>query len=423
MSEDTFFQSTRLENGLLVVTEHVPGVRSISCGIWIKAGSRDETPAQAGITHFLEHLIFKGTATRSARAIAEAFDAIGGELNAFSAKEYTCVYGRMIDEHADTGLDILSDLVLNPVFRPEDIEAERPVVLEEINMHEDAPAELIHDLFDQHIYHGHPLGPRILGKEKTIAAMGRKDIFDYWKAGYSPANIVVAAAGNVGHNKFVDQIESLFGAARGPKHVRRARKHTVRPQSVVQKKDTQQAHIVYGLKGISVKDEDRYVLSVVDVILGGGMSSRLFQKIREKRGLVYSVYSYRGQYSETGSLAVYAGTSPDKCETVLDLISREFDSLARKGVTAKELARAKEQLKGNIVLSMEDTTTRMNRLGRSSVYESEILSMDELISKVDAITKEDTARVSARIFSGERVLTVIGPFEKEAFDGYVKGNG
>lgn len=419
MSEDNFFQSTRLNNGLLVVTEHVPGVRSISCGIWIKAGSRDETPSQAGITHFLEHLIFKGTSTRSARDIAEAFDAIGGELNAFSAKEYTCVYGRMIDEHADTGLDILSDLVLNPVFRPEDIEAERPVVLEEINMHEDAPAELIHDLFDQHIYHGHPLGPRILGHEKTIAGMGRGEIENYWKNGYSPANIVVAAAGNVGHNRFVEQIEALFGGTKGPKKTRKPRKHVIRPHAAVQKKDTQQAHIVYGVKGISVKDDDRYILSVIDVILGGGMSSRLFQSIREKRGLVYSVYSYRGQYSETGSFAVYAGTSPDKCATVLDLVSKEFDSMAKRGVTAKELARAKEQLKGNIVLSMEDTTTRMNRLGRSSIYDSEILSMDELVERVNAITKADTTRVAERIFSQPRVLAVIGPFKKNDFDGYV----
>lgn len=419
MSEDTFFQSTRLNNDLLVVTEHVPGVRSISCGIWIKAGSRDETPSQAGITHFLEHLIFKGTATRSARDIAEAFDAIGGELNAFSAKEYTCVYGRMIDEHADTGLDILSDLVLNPVFRPEDIEAERPVVLEEINMHEDAPAEIIHDLFDQHIYHGHPLGPRILGREKTIAAMDRSDIHAYWEKGYSPANIVVAAAGNVEHNRFVEQIEGLFGKARGSKSQRRARKHVIVPRAAVQNKDTQQAHICYGVKGISVKDDDRFALSIIDVILGGGMSSRLFQNIREKRGLVYSVYSYRGQYSETGSVAVYAGTSPEKCVNVLDLISREFDSIAKRGVTAKELARAKEQLKGNIVLSMEDSTTRMNRLGRGFIYDSEILSMDELIARVDAITKDDTARVSDRIFNAPRVLAVIGPFKKKDFDGYV----
>ncbi len=403
-----------------VVTEFVPGVRSVSIGLWIKAGTRDETRSQAGVTHFLEHLIFKGTNSRSARQIAETFDSVGGELNAFSAKEYTCVYGRVIDKHLDVAVDVLSDLVIHPIFRPDDIDSERTVVLEEINMHEDAPSELVHDIFDSTLFHGHPLGPRILGTAKVIGNLDRKEVITYWMNGYATPNIVVAAAGNVEHNKLVGQIEAAFSDRTGGQaRRRRARSLKAHAQSVVRPKETQQAHICYGMEGANVLDEDRYVLSIIDVVLGGGMSSRLFQKIREKRGLVYSVYSYRGQYADTGSLAVYAGTAPDKAEQVLGLIRHEFEALALRGVTNPELARAKEQLKGNLVLGLEDVTTRMNRLGRNSIYGAEILSADELIERVEAVTKADVSRVAADLFARPRTLAVIGPFEPDEFDRFV----
>jgi predicted Zn-dependent peptidase len=418
VSGDNFYQSTRLNNGLTVISERVPGVRSISLGLWIKAGSRDENRRQAGITHFLEHLVFKGTTTRSARDIAEEFDDIGGELNAFSAKEYTCLYARILDHHLDTAINVLSDLATNPVFRPADIESERAVVLEEVNMHEDAPAELVHDLFDQRLFAGHPLGRRVIGTEKAIRSMTRDDISAYFNNGYTAPNIVVAAAGNVLHNKLVRQIEGALGDRDGAVNNRRARRPMVAPDTFVQPRDTQQAHICFGFEGMSVRDDDRFVLSLVDTVLGGGMSSRLFQNIREKRGLVYAVYSFRSQYAETGSMAVYAGTSADKATIVCRLISEEFDRVSSKGITGKELARAKEQLKGSLVIGLEDITTRMSRLGRGLMCGAEILSADDLIARIDGISASDVKRVAAKVLAGPRVLTVIGPVEDAAFAGF-----
>lgn len=417
MGKNTFYQSTRLKNGLTVISETVPGVRSVSLGLWIKAGSRDETLRQAGLTHFLEHLVFKGTKSRSARDIAEEFDAIGGELNAFSAKEYTCLYARVLDHHLDTAIDVLSDLALNAVFRTDDISAERTVVLEEINMHEDTPGELIHDEFDKQLFSGHSLGRSIIGTEKAISTITRDDIVEYYKKGYAAPNIVVAAAGNVIHNNVVKQIEGVLGSRDGAAARRRVKRPNIRCSTYVKDRDTQQAHICFGMEGASVNDLDRYILSVLDTVLGGGMSSRLFQNIREKRGLVYSVYSFRGQYAETGSMAVYAGTSPENSVTVARMIAREFDKMAARGITKKELARAREQLKGNLVLGLEDVTTRMSRLGRAVMYGSEILSAEELIERVDAVTVEDTSRVAAGIFCRPRVLTVIGPVDKNKLAG------
>ncbi len=420
MSGDNFYQSTRLKNGLTVISERVPGVRSISLGLWIKAGSRDENRRQAGLTHFLEHLVFKGTTTRSARDIAEEFDAVGGELNAFSAKEYTCLYARVLDHHLNTAIDVLSDLATNPVFHASDIESERAVVLEEINMHEDAPAELVHDLFDQRLFAGHPLGRRVIGTDKAILAMTRDDIAAYFRNGYTAPNIVVAAAGNVLHNELVGQIEEALGDHDGAAKTRRSRRPKVASDTFIQPRDTQQAHICYGFEGMSVKDEDRFVLSSIDTVLGGGMSSRLWQKIREKRGLVYAVYSFRSQYAETGSMAVYAGTSADKARQVCRLISDEYGRVADKGITKNELVRAKEQLKGSLVIGLEDVTTRMSRLGRGLMCGAEILSADELIARVDSVTITDVKRVAAKILTGPRVLTVIGPVKKEMFAGLTK---
>jgi predicted Zn-dependent peptidase len=417
VNEHTFYQSTRLKNGLTVISEQVPGVRSVSLGLWIKAGSRDENRRQAGLTHFLEHLVFKGTTSRSARDIAEEFDAIGGELNAFSAKEYTCLYARVLDHHLDTAVNVLSDLAQHAVFKSDDINAERTVVLEEINMHEDSPGELIHDEFDKHLFAGHSLGRSIIGTEKVISAMTRDDIVDYYKNGYTAPNIVVAAAGHVVHNKLVEQIEGVLGRCGGTETKRRMKRPNVAGKTFIKERDSQQAYICFGMEGASVNDADRYILSVLDTVLGGGMSSRLFQNIREKRGLVYSVYSFRSQYAETGSLAVYAGTSPDKARTVCRMIAKEFDKVAARGITKRELVRAREQLKGNLVLGLEDVTTRMSRLGRAVIYGSEILSAEQLIDRVDAVSVDDTRRVAAEMFNRPRVLTVIGPVEDKKLAG------
>jgi predicted Zn-dependent peptidase len=403
---------------LRVISETIPGVRSVSAGIWIKAGSRDETTAEAGITHFLEHLVFKGTETRSAREIAETFDSFGGELNAFSAKEYTCLYGRVIDRHLEDALDVLTDMVLRPTISQKDIDSERAVVLEEINMHEDAPSELIHDIFDQNLFQGHPVGPRIIGSAASVRSITRDSLVGYWNESYAAANIVVAAAGNVSHNKLVEQMEAAFSDSSGKPRIREPRALRARKRIFVDSKETQQAHICLGLEAMTIDDPDRFVLGVIDTVLGGGMSSRLFQEIREKRGLAYSVYSFRAQYSDTGSLGVYAGTAPENAIGVIEIVRDEFDRLVEEGLSAKEIARAKEQLKGSTVLGLEDTTTRMNRLGRGLLGGGELLSVNELMDRVDAVTSGDVARVCGKIFSRPMVMAVTGPFKTDAFSAY-----
>ena len=414
--DGSFFTETRLKNGLKIITEEISGARSVSLGFWIRTGSRDEPAKKAGITHFLEHLIFKGTRSRSVRDIAETFDSIGGDLNAFSSKEYTCLYARVVDHHLDVAVDVLSDLFLHPTLKQADLEAERTVILEEINMHEDAPAELVHDLFNSAVFTGHPLGRRVIGTADSIRATSSEDARDYWQRFYTEPNLIVAAAGSVGHNKLVEQIRASFRRRSSGTNRRRIRRPVVRRRTLVVEKDTQQAHICYGFEGLSVKSEDRFTMTIINEVLGGGMSSRLWQSIREKYGLVYAVYSFRGQYAETGTMGVYAGTAPDKAEKVLKLIQREINSLANRGITKKELARAKEQLKGSLVLGLEDVTARMNRLGRNALYGTEILSINEMVDRVDRVSLADVARVAGDYLNRPRVLTVIGPFSKHRFD-------
>lgn len=417
MNEETFFTRTKLKNGLRIISERIPAFRSISLGFWVGIGSRDEAPEQAGITHFVEHLLFKGTKKRTAKDIAETFDAIGGELNALSSKEHTFFYAKVLNHHLPLAVDVLTDILMNPLFKKTDISAERRVVLEEINMHEDSPAELIHDYFDSVLWPDHPLGKRVLGSARTIKAMAREDIANYFRQSYTPPNIVVAAAGNVRHNMLIDLIEKSLGKMEGKKISRAKAKPEVRSHMTIFRRKTQQAHICYGTEGLPLNHKDRFVMAVLDTILGGGMSSRLFQNIREKRGLVYSIYSFNSQFTETGALAIYAGTQPSKAKEVIGLIKSEIGELIRYGVTETELERAREHLKGNLVLSLEDTTTRMSRLGRAEITRSEILSVDDLIKRIDAVTLEDIVKLTRRIFKPNRmVLTVIGPFREGAFE-------
>lgn len=400
-----------------IISERISAFRSISLGFWVGIGSRDETPEQAGITHFVEHLLFKGTKKRTAKDIAETFDAIGGELNALSSKEYTFFYAKVLDQYLPLAVDVLTDILMNPIFKKTDIAAERRVVLEEINMHEDSPADLIHDYFDSELWHGHPLGKRVLGSAKTIRAITRDDIASYFRQSYVPPNIVVAAAGNVRHNMLIDLMERSLGKIEGRKIPRARAKPEVKSHTTVFRRKTQQAHICYGTEGLPLKHKDRFVLAILDTILGGGMSSRLFQNIREKRGLVYSIYSFNSQFTETGAMAIYAGTQPSKAKEVIKLIETEIEEIVQNGVTEIELVRAREHLKGSLVLSLEDTSTRMSRLGRAEITRSEILSVDDLIKRIDAVTLEDISRLTKRIFKPDKmVLTVIGPFKKEAFE-------
>ncbi len=413
------FSRTTLDSGATILTESMSEVRSVSVGFWFDVGSRDEPEAISGTSHFLEHLLFKGTPTRTAKDIADAFEAVGGDLNAFTGKEYTCYYSRVLDNDLPMTLDVLTDMITRSTLDPDELEPERKVILEEIAMHEDAPDELVHDLFYRSTYGNHPLGRPVLGFNETIAEVPRDDIHSYWRDRYGPSNLVVAAAGHLDHDHLVSEVERLFEARPSKKTLRQGPPPSHQPGVNVFTRPTEQAHIIIGTKGLPRAHEDRHALAIVDNILGSGMSSRLFQEVREKRGLAYSVYSYRSMFADAGTFAVYAGTLPQNAETVIDLVRAEIESIVQKGITDAELARSKGNVKGSLVLSSEDPGSRMNRLGRQQLTTGEILSIDELIARFDAIDMDDIRRVVETVLaSAEFQVTVVGPFDENAFDRY-----
>jgi predicted Zn-dependent peptidase len=409
------------DSGMRLVTERMPTVRSVTLGIWVSVGSRDEPDRIAGASHFLEHLLFKGTRKRGARDIAEAFDAVGGDLNAYTGKEHTTFYARVLDKDLPMAVEYLSDMLQDSVLRPADLDAERKVILEEINMHEDAPDELVHDQFSRTLWPEDPLGRPVLGTVETISNMSRDQVRRFWKKRYVPGNFIVAAAGNLDHDELAglvtDHMDTGPGVPTGRGPVRKA---TVPPMPFanvkVRSRPTEQAHICLGTAGLTRSDPRRYAFGVVNDAIGGGMSSRLFQEIREKRGLVYSVYSYHSMFAETGEFAIYAGTTPSKGHEVLEIIGRELDDVAEKGVTNHELERAKEHLKGSTMLALEETSGRMSRLGKSELAHGEILTLDDVIERIDAVTAEDCQKVAEEVLGRPRALAVIGPFEEDAFD-------
>jgi predicted Zn-dependent peptidase len=407
--------TTRLDCGITVVTERMPDVRSVAAGFWVGTGSRDEPPSLAGASHFLEHLLFKGTDERSARDIAEAVDAVGGDLNAFTTKEYTAFYVRLLSGSLDLGLDILSDIMWSPAFRPEEIEAERQVILEEILMHADEPADLVHDVFTEALYPSDPLGREVLGDEAMLTAMGRSDISAFHAAHYRPANMVLAAAGDLDHDKVAAGIERRFAGQLGGAQPRRSVPSLPpRPVAVVNRA-TEQTHLVVGMPAFDRDDPDRYALSVLNHVLGGGMSSRLFQEIREERGLAYSVYSYRVAYEGTGALAIYVGTAAARVGEVLGLVDREVDRLLSGGITSRELSMARSHLRGAMALSLEDSGARMSRLGRSQLVHGYVPDLADADARLGAVTLSDVSRVIGRVLGGPRVLSVVGPFSEEDF--------
>ena len=411
------FNRTVLDSGLTVVTEEMTEVRSVSVGFWFDVGARDEPDELAGTSHFLEHLLFKGTPTRTAKEIADAFDAVGGDVNAFTGKEYTCYYSRVLDDDLPMAFEVLTDMIRNSLIDATELESERKVILEEIAMHEDAPDELVHDLFFKSIWDGHPLGRPVLGFNKTISEVGRDQVADYWTSRYSPANLVVAAAGRVDHDELVEKVAARVDGASGDRTNRTGPAPRTKMGTSVHRRPTEQAHIVAGVEALHRAHKDRHALTVLDTVLGGGMSSRLFQEIREKRGLAYSVYSYRSLFKDTGSFSIYAGTTPQNAQTVIDLIRDEVRSVATDGITEAELERAKGHVKGSIVLSSEDPGSRMTRLGKQQVTTGEILSIDELIERYDRITMDDIRRVATSVLSGSDFqITVVGPFDADAFD-------
>ena len=418
---------TEYGSGLRVITEAMPATRSVALAIWVDVGSRDEHPSIAGASHFLEHLLFKGTRRRSARQIADAFDAVGGDLNAFSAKEYTCYYARVLDHDLPMAVEFMCDMVQDSVLATSDLEAERQVILEEIHMRDDDPGDLIHDLFAETLWKGHPLGRPVLGTRETIAGMSRDQVRRFYKRLYRPPHLVVAAAGNLRHRALCRLVEA--GLDTGPR-VKEGPARKVRtageappltPSVAVRTRTTEQAHICLGTSAHSRRDAGRFAFGVVNAVLGGGMSSRLFQEIREKRGLAYTVYSYHSMFAETGLFSVYAGTTPGRAREVLSIVRDQIHDLMSGGLTDEELERAKGHLRGSMVLSLEDTSGRMSRLGKSEISHGEILSVDEVLRRIDVVTREDAERAARDVFGRPMALAVIGPFEEGDFEAWASG--
>src|SRR5579884_1529275 len=405
---------TELDSGERVISERLDHVRSAAVGYWIGTGSRDEDATEAGVSHLIEHLLFKGTQRYTALEIAEIFDGLGGELNAATSREHTLVYARVPDHHLETALDVMSDMVFAPAFA--ELDAEREVVLEEIAMYEDAPQELVHDLISEAVFGEHPLGRPVIGTAEVISTIPRTSIARYHRTMYVPANIVVAAAGNIDYANVVELVERALerrGAGVPARtNVRPPLVQAPPPRLRFQRKDTEQYHVCLGAPGISRSDRRRFAASLLDAILGGSASSRLFQEIREKRGLAYAVYSFVSQYTDTGQIGVYVGTREDNLADALAITAEQIADVAGGNLPERELVRAKENLKGRILLSMESTSTRMNRLGKSLITDSELLSLDRIVAEVDAVDAASVSALAAALLAPERLSAAcIGPDE------------
>ncbi|MET9349793.1 M16 family metallopeptidase [Streptomyces termitum] len=415
---------TTLPGGLRVVTETLPSVRSATFGIWAHVGSRDETPALNGATHYLEHLLFKGTARRSALDISSAIDAVGGEMNAFTAKEYTCYYARVLDTDLPLAIDVVCDMLTGSLIREEDVDAERGVILEEIAMTEDDPGDVVHDLFAQTMFGDTPLGRPVLGTVDTINALDRGRIARFYKKHYDPTHLVVAAAGNVDHATVVRQVRRAFeragalGRTDAVPVAPRDGLRTIRTAGRVELlgRKTEQAHVVLGMPGLARTDDRRWALGVLNTALGGGMSSRLFQEVREKRGLAYSVYSYTSGFADCGLFGVYAGCRPSQIHDVLRICRDELDKVAAEGLTDEEISRAVGQLSGSTVLGLEDTGALMNRIGKSELCWGTQMSVDDMLARIAAVTPDEVREVARDVLTRRPSLSVIGPLKDKQAD-------
>jgi len=408
-------------SGLRIVTEEIPNVRSAAFGIWVNVGSRDESPSVAGASHFLEHLLFKGTKTRTALDISSSIEAVGGEMNAFTSKEYTCFYARVIDADLPLAIDVISDLITSSLGRPEDVDAERKVVLEEISMRDDDPSDLVHDLFAETFFGDTPVGRPILGTVESITSMSRNSIFNYYKKRYLPEDIVIAVAGNIKHQKVIDAVvkamsrDGFLGDTKSEFKMRSTAKVKRRGERIgLIHRKTEQAHLFLGVDGVARDDQRRFAMSVLSAALGGGMSSRLFQEIREKRGLAYSVYSYAQQFAGTGALGFYAGCTPSKATEVISLIREVLNDVAVNGLTHEELLRAQGAVKGTLVLSQEDTGSRMSRIGKSELVHGEIQSFDEILGLITKVSSSDIRELAGEFLTKSPTLAIVGPFNKES---------
>ena len=408
-------------SGLRIVTEEVPSVRSAAVGIWVNVGSRDEAPATAGASHFLEHLLFKGTTSRTALEISSSIESVGGEMNAFTSKEYTCFYARVIDTDLPMAIDVVSDLITSSIVTALDVDAERKVVLEEIAMRDDDPSDLVHDLFSDTYYGDTPIGRPILGTIDSINGMSRSTVFNYYKKKYLPQDLVVAVAGNIKHKKVVAMVEqalsrdNFLDVLAAPVIRPNIPVKNTKQQSVgLLYKKSEQAHMFYGMEGVARADERRFAMGVLSAALGGGMSSRLFQEIREKRGLAYSVYAYAQQFAGSGVLGFYAGCNPTKAIEVVEIIRSVLSDVADNGMTHEEIERAKGAVRGSLVLSQEDTGSRMSRIGKNEIVYGQVMDFDDILKAISRVSAEDIREIASEFLMKTPTLALVGPFKNES---------
>jgi predicted Zn-dependent peptidase len=412
-------ETSELPSGIRLVTETMADVRSVAVAFWVGAGSRDEPDELAGASHFLEHLLFKGTPTRTAAAIAESLDEVGGDCNAFTTKEYTAFYIRLLAEHLPLGLDILSEIMWDPALRQSDVDAERTVILDEILMHADEPADLAAEQWQSSLFPGHALGRDTLGTAATVGDLGAADIRGFFEHHYRPGNMVVSVAGDCDHDAVGADIERRFAGQAGGVSPQRQGPGSETERLQVVRRSTEQAHVVYGMRSVSRHDERRWALSVLNHVLGGGLSSRLFRKVREERGLAYSVWSERAAYEDAGSLAVVVGTAPENIDEVLQIVSDELEELAGHGITERELAVSLGNIRAEMLLSGEDSGARMSRIGASLLLHGEVRTVDEVLERMAAVTREDVQAVAGELAQAPRTLSAVGPFDEDAFGSHL----
>jgi predicted Zn-dependent peptidase len=408
-------------SGLRIVTEEVPSVRSAAVGIWVNVGSRDEAPATAGASHFLEHLLFKGTTSRTALEISSSIESVGGEMNAFTSKEYTCFYARVIDTDLPMAIEVVSDLITSSIVTALDVDAERKVVLEEIAMRDDDPSDLVHDLFSDTYYGDTQIGRPILGTIESINNMSRNTVFNYYKKKYKPSDLVVAVAGNIKHKRVVAMVEEAlsrdsFLDVSGTPNIRPNTPIKRGPQTPVglMYRKTEQAHMLYGMEGVARADERRFAMGVLSAALGGGMSSRLFQEIREKRGLAYSVYAYSQQFAGSGTLGFYAGCNPTKAVEVVEIVREILADVADNGMSHEEIERAKGAVRGSLVLSQEDSGSRMSRIGKNEIVYGQVMDFDDILKAISRVSAEDVRAIAGEYLTKTPTLALVGPFKNPA---------
>ncbi len=417
MVESDRFRRVELPSGLTVIGEHVDSVRSVSIGVWVRVGARHESPAESGMSHFLEHMVFKGTHTRDAYELALSLESVGGHLDAFTGREVTCFDARALDEHLDLAVEVLADLVLNPRLNPDDVEKEKKVILDEIHTYEDTPDERIHDLFADVVWAGHPLGNRILGTRESVQAFTREDVGGYHQRRYGTSNLLVAIAGSFDWERFLDQVSLRFdsapeGVPPEPRGVERNGRDVVHHV-----KDLAQQYLCIGARGLPSQHKDRHALVVLSTLLGGGMSSRLFQRVREQEGLAYSVYTYADFYRDAGIFCAGMNVQSEHGRRAVALTLEEFERVIREGVPEQELASAKAQLKGSLLLGLESTSNRMHRIARNELYEGRFVPVDELVKRVDVVSSPDVQRIASELISRDRLsLVALGPSAGSVFE-------